>query len=179
MEGKELVLQQPAEMEAITTGAAPRIGIAELAEHLFRARKGRVLTLGQASEQIGVSVATLSRLERQRHRHPGRGEQGGNFAPDTRTLAAVARWLNVPLGQIVGEEASTAPQGNAPRPKNFVMHREGESVPEMVEAHLRADRRLDDEAAVALAQMFRMAYDQFSRLHPARPATEGFQEEER
>jgi hypothetical protein len=38
-----------------------------------------------------------------------------------------------------------------------------ESMPEIVEAHLRADRNLTPETAHALAELFRVAYTQFSR----------------
>jgi hypothetical protein len=39
-----------------------------------------------------------------------------------------------------------------------------ESMPEIIEAHLRADRNLTPETAKALSEMFRVAYNQFS--HP-------------
>jgi hypothetical protein len=39
-----------------------------------------------------------------------------------------------------------------------------ESTPEIVEAHLRADRNLSPETAKALSELFRVAYTQFS--HP-------------
>ena len=38
-----------------------------------------------------------------------------------------------------------------------------ESTPEIVEAHLRADRNLTSETASALSELFRVAYTQFSR----------------
>lgn len=163
-------------IEGVVVGRASTLDVVELAELLFRKRKGRVLTLGQASEQIGVSIATLSRLERQRHRRDA--ASAGGFAPDTRTLAAVARWLDVPLGRIVVAGVPTTGESEAPAPV-AVVYREGESVPDKVEAHLRADRHLDDEAALALAQLFRVAYDQFSRLHQARPAPESGEKQER
>lgn len=172
MEDEVATSKAQTETESGGAGSSTRISIAELADQLFRKRKGRILTLGQASEQIGVSVATLSRLERQRHRLPSGGESGGDFVPDTRTLAAVARWLNVPFGQVVGGDTSEPSGMHAPERIPVVMHRAGESVPDMVEAHLRADRHLDDEAALALAQMFRVAYDQFSRLHQAQTPME-------
>jgi len=98
--------------------------------------------------------------------------------PDTRTLAAVARWLAVPLGQIVEGDTPEETGSRTPERTPVVTHRAGESVPDMVEAHLRADRHLDDEAALALAQMFRVAYDQFSRLHQAQGSLERLEEKE-
>lgn len=179
MEEESAVRGQPSGMEVIVTDPIPRVSVSELADRLFRKRKGRILTLGQASEQIGVSVATLSRLERQRHESHAVGEGTGKFVPDTRTLAAVAHWLDVPLGQIVGGDVPEPIGTRAPILVPAVTHREGESVPDMVEAHLRADRRLDGEAALALAQMFRVAYDQFSRLHQAQAPMEQPDEKER
>jgi hypothetical protein len=41
-----------------------------------------------------------------------------------------------------------------------------ESTPEIVEAHLRADRNLSPETADALSQLFRVAYSQFSKNEP-------------
>jgi hypothetical protein len=38
-----------------------------------------------------------------------------------------------------------------------------EPTPEIVEAHLRADRNLTPETATALSELFRVAYTQFSR----------------
>ena len=97
--------------------------------------------------------------------------RGGVFTPDTRTLAAVAHWLQVPLGQIVSGEARIPLETNETQ-STTVVYREGDSVPDKVEAHLRADRHLDGQAAVALAQLFRMAYEQFSRVPTERPDDE-------
>jgi hypothetical protein len=45
-----------------------------------------------------------------------------------------------------------------------------ESTPEIVEAHLRADRNLTPETATALSELFRVAYTQFSRSEPEKTA---------
>jgi hypothetical protein len=45
-----------------------------------------------------------------------------------------------------------------------------ESTPEIVEAHLRADRNLTPETANALSELFRVAYTQFSRSEPEKTA---------
>ena len=37
------------------------------------------------------------------------------------------------------------------------------TAPEIVEAHLRADKNLTPETAAALSELFRVAYTQFSR----------------
>lgn len=135
-----------------------QISIADLASQLYRKRKGRGMTLEQASHQIGVSAATLSRLERLRQQENAPGNVVESFLPDTRTLTAITRWVGVPLGQVVGHDVPVGSLGS------LSIDQEGENVPDIVEAHLRADRNLDEEAALALTKMFRMAYDQFSRL---------------
>jgi hypothetical protein len=38
-----------------------------------------------------------------------------------------------------------------------------EATPEIVEAHLRADKKLTPETAKALSELFRVAYQQFSK----------------
>jgi hypothetical protein len=38
-----------------------------------------------------------------------------------------------------------------------------EATPEIVEAHLRADKKLTPETAQALSELFRVAYQQFSK----------------
>ncbi|HEU5238772.1 MAG TPA: hypothetical protein VFU37_16695, partial [Pyrinomonadaceae bacterium] len=51
---------------------------------------------------------------------------------------------------------------NASDPKPVVYYPH-ESTPEIVEAHLRADRQLTPETAKALSELFRVAYKQFSQ----------------
>jgi hypothetical protein len=53
-------------------------------------------------------------------------------------------------------------QRNASDPKPVVYYPH-ESTPEIVEAHLRADRQLSPETAKALSELFRVAYKQFSQ----------------
>src|SRR5919197_6437394 len=89
-----------------------------------------------------VSASTLSRIE------------NSTGTPDAPTLARLAKWLNVPLERIVG-----APHGQVGEP---VVYYPQESTPDIVEAHLRADRNLTPETARALAELFRVAYQQFS-----------------
>ena len=38
-----------------------------------------------------------------------------------------------------------------------------EPTPQIVEAHLRADRNLTPQTAAALSELFRVAYNQFSK----------------
>lgn len=137
------------------------VRIEELGELIRAKRRIDGLTLGAVARLTGVSPSTLSRLERQIDEVPsGAGEKTGSI-PDTRTLAAVTRWLGVALERVVDVDG--------PPPIGGVVHHEGETVPEMVEAHLRADRNLDQATASALARTFRVAYEQFARLSTASP----------
>lgn len=131
------------------------VSVSDIAAELYRWRKESSLTLEQAGEKIGVSAATLSRLERQRNKSASDEVGKGSFVPDVRTLAAVTRWLGIPLTRVAGMDIAEQPSAQ---------QEINESVPDIVAAHLRADRNLDDEAAVTLSKMFRMAYEQFSRL---------------
>src|SRR5258708_7772294 len=90
------------------------------------------LGLRAAAEEItGVSASTLSRIEQ------------GNV-PDLETFMRICAWLGVSA-----DSFRSVPQDNgvvAP------------SVPEVIEANLRADRVLPKEAVDALTQMIRFAY---------------------
>ncbi len=48
--------------------------------------------------------------------------------------------------------------------KQAVIYYPQEPVPEIVEAHLRADRNLTPETAAALSELFRVAYAQYRDL---------------
>lgn len=138
---------------ASTTPSEPRIVRVEDLSRLIRAkRKADGLTLEQVASQTGLSAATLSRLERQRV-----ATRGGRrvAAPDTRTLAALTRWLGVSIERVIdrGDEVV-----------DVAARRADESTPDVVEAHLRADRNLDADTAAALGRMFRTAYERFAEL---------------
>lgn len=135
------------------SAAEAQSSIAQLADQFYRKRKGRNLTLGQTSQQIGVSTATLSRFERQRLGGPLEGGQG-SFVPDTRTLAAISSWLGTSLSTVVvGETIEKSANRIAIE----------ESIPDKIELHLRADPNLSNEAATTLSQLFRLAYSQVAR----------------
>ncbi len=149
------------EAPAMADGRQP-VRLEDLGALIRAKRKAEGLTLEQAARQSGVSPATLSRLERRQSTGAAENEtRKAAPVPDTRTLAALARWLGVALDRVV----AVAP----PPPMHAVTHREGETVPDMVEAHLRADPNLDAATAAALARTFRVAYEQFARIGPASP----------
>lgn len=126
-----------------------------LGDMVQRKRVSERLTLAQAAEASHVSAPTLSRLERLATTKMTTGP-----IPDTRTLTLVAQWLGVSL-----EEAL---DGGPKRPdtKNLDIPKGG-STPEIVRAHLRADRNLDPKTAAMLAEMFALAYEQYSQLSGA------------
>jgi transcriptional regulator with XRE-family HTH domain len=122
-------------------GEDPVINVAELGQYIKRKRESERLSLRAVAKLTQVSASTLSRIE------------NGTGIPDTPTLARIARWLNVPLERIVTGGPSSEPP---------VIYYPQESVPDIVEAHLRADPNLTPETARALAELFRVAYNQFS-----------------
>lgn len=134
------------------------VQLEELGRLISEKRRAERLNLEEAAVQIGISVTTLWRLEQQRpanRRDPSKPLPD----PDMRTVSAVARWLGVSVERFL-DRAAAGPAGS-------VVHHKGETTPDIVEAHLRADRALDERAAAALARMFRLAYEQVQDLRPA------------
>ena len=124
------------------------------AEHLIARVKGRRRSLGfslrDAADAIGVSAATLSRVE------------SGDRLPGRETLLRIAHWLGVRLD--LSEPRRMGHQsGPSARPLTTV---------EAVELHVRADRDLAPAQAEALSEIFRIAYAQFKAgRRPRRPAS--------
>jgi transcriptional regulator with XRE-family HTH domain len=99
-------------------------------------RRESGLGVNAAAADAGINAATLSRLERRVTPN----------LPDSSTLKKLASWLSVSLEELLAIPAS---DGTAPIP----------STPEVVEVHLRADRKLEPEKAKALAEMFKILYE--------------------
>lgn len=118
------------------------INVAELGKYIRRKRQSEHLSLRGVAQQTQVSASTLSRIE------------NSTGTPDFPTLARLAKWLSIPLERIVG---SGDRQVGEP-----VVYYPQESTPDIVEAHLRADRNLTPATAHALSELFRVAYQQFS-----------------
>lgn len=131
------------------------VRVEDLGDLIREKRRSEGLTLDQAAVQTGVSAATLSRWERQGAAGLG-GDTRRRVQPDTRTLAAITGWLGVSIERLMDMAH--------PRAVYEIVHREGETVPDMLDAHLRADPNLDSATAAALGRMFRVAYEQFSEL---------------
>ena len=120
------------------------INTEELGRAIRRRREELELSLRDVADQTNVSASTLSRIE------------NGTGKPDADNIARLTNWLDMPLERILRRSQDT----NEAKAVVYYPH---ESTPEIVEAHLRADRNLSPETADALSQLFRVAYSQFSR----------------
>jgi transcriptional regulator with XRE-family HTH domain len=116
----------------------------ELGRFIRRRRQELGLSLRDLADKTHVSASTLSRIE------------NGTGKPDADNIARLTEWLDVPMERILGGRSSD--EGSQP-----VVYYPRESIPEIVEAHLRADQKLTSETASALSELFRVAYAQFSR----------------
>ena len=117
------------------------VNVGELGLFVKRKRERERLSLRAVAKQTQVSASTLSRIE------------NSTGTPDAETLARLAKWLNLPLDRIIGLQAALE--------SSIAQFVQG-STPDLVEAHLRADGNLTPENAVALSELFRLAYKQYS-----------------
>ena len=122
------------------------VNTVELGRAIRRKREEQGLSLRDVADETGVSASTLSRIE------------NGTGKPDADNIARLTGWLNVPMERIMSGRQMDGDEAKA------VVYFPQESTPEIVEAHLRADRSLTPETAKALSELFRVAYAQFS--HP-------------
>lgn len=106
---------------------------------LLKAKRGR-RGLREVATEIGdVSASTLSRVELGK-------------VPDLDTFARICQWLSVQPDQFFPALAQQDAESGT-----MAVH--GMSTPEIITAHLRADRELAPETADALATMIRLAYN--------------------
>ena len=117
----------------------------ELGRAIRRRREELGLSLRDVAAKTSVSASTLSRIE------------NGTGKPDADNIARLTAWLDVPMERILSGRDPQAEESKA------VVYYPEEPVPEIVEAHLRADRNLTPETAAALSELFRVAYTQFSK----------------
>src|SRR5260370_1168598 len=122
----------------------------ELGRAIRRRREELGLSLRDVANETAVSASTLSRIE------------NGTGKPDADNIARLTSWLDVPMERILGGRHSQSENSKA------VVYYPEEPIPEIVEAHLRADRNLTPETASALSELFRLAYTQFSRSGKAK-----------
>ncbi len=136
----------------MTRAAKSLINTEELGRAIRRRREELELSLRDVADQTNVSASTLSRIE------------NGTGKPDADNIARLTTWLDMPLERILTGRAADSGDAKA------VVYFPHESTPEIVEAHLRADRNLTRETADALSELFRVAYSQFSRTDSGRSA---------
>jgi transcriptional regulator with XRE-family HTH domain len=126
------------------------LNIVELGEYVKRKRQEEKLSLRQVATNISVSASTLSRIE------------NGIGVPDSATLARLAAWLGIPLERLMRGSLMETGEMAVEAYVEPVIYYPTESMPSIVEAHLRADRNLKPDMAKALAELFRVAYTQFA-----------------
>lgn len=119
------------------------ISTAELGRAIKRRREELKLSLRDVADETGVSASTLSRIE------------NGTGKPDADNIARLTQWLKMPIDRVMVRNADD----DEVKPVIYYPH---EATPEIVEAHLRADRNLSEETASALSELFRVAYTQFA-----------------
>jgi transcriptional regulator with XRE-family HTH domain len=111
----------------------------QLAQRVRAKRDAEQLSLRAAARLLGMSAATISRVE------------SGEHLPERDHLLRLADWAGMPLG------------GPARRRRNQLVHGDDASTVEAVELHLRADKDLDPDDAEILVQLVRTAYDRMSK----------------
>src|SRR6187200_2726581 len=121
------------------------VNTVELGRAIKRRREELGLSLRDVADVTQVSASTLSRIE------------NGTGKPDADNIARLTGWLDMPIDRVLHQGRDEASDAKA------VVYYPHESTPEIVEAHLRADRNLSPETADALSQLFRVAYKQFSQ----------------
>ena len=104
-------------------------------------RREKDIGLRDAAAESGVSASTLSRLER----------GAATALPDGDTLTKLASWLDLPVSSVLTDKAG---KKDNEEPEL--------TTPEIVEVHLRADKKLNPKTAEALAKMFSLLYEQFT-----------------
>jgi transcriptional regulator with XRE-family HTH domain len=141
----EHIFEAPKEADFMAQSTKNLVNTLELGRAIRRKREDSGLSLRDVADETGVSASTLSRIE------------NGTGKPDADNIARLTTWLNVPMERIMGGRQQDGDEARA------VVYFPQEGTPEIVEAHLRADRSLTPETAKALSELFRVAYSQFSR----------------
>ena len=119
------------------------INTIELGRAIKRRRETLKLSLRDVADVTQVSASTLSRIE------------NGTGKPDADNIARLTNWLDMPVDRVM--------KNRQPEEVEAVVYYPHEATPEIVEAHLRADKNLSPETAKALSELFRVAYSQFSK----------------
>ncbi len=121
------------------------INTKELGRAIKRCREELNLSLRDVADVTQVSASTLSRIE------------NGTGKPDADNIARLTGWLDMPIDRVMNKHQ------NDNKFVDAIVYYPHEATPEIVEAHLRADKNLTPETAKALSELFRVAYTQFSK----------------
>jgi transcriptional regulator with XRE-family HTH domain len=121
------------------------INTKELGRAIKRRREELEMSLRDVADSTKVSASTLSRIE------------NGTGKPDADNIARLTSWLNMPIDRVMNKHQ------NEKETVEAIVYYPHEATPEIVEAHLRADKNLTPETAKALSELFRVAYTQFSK----------------
>ena len=119
------------------------VNTTELGRAIKRRREELGLSLRDVADVTDVSASTLSRIE------------NGTGKPDADNIARLTGWLDMPIDRVMNKQSAKSVE-----PVIYYPH---EATPEIIEAHLRADKNLTPETANALSELFRVAYKQFSK----------------
>lgn len=119
------------------------INTVELGRAIKRRREELGMSLRDVADKTSVSASTLSRIE------------NGTGKPDAENIARLTGWLDMPIDRVMNKQTADEVE-----PVVYYPH---EATPEIVEAHLRADKNLTPDMAQALSELFRVAYKQFSK----------------
>ncbi|MEP6850904.1 MAG: helix-turn-helix transcriptional regulator [Acidobacteriota bacterium] len=120
------------------------INTMELGRAIKRRREELGLSLRDVADVTNVSASTLSRIE------------NGTGKPDADNIARLTTWLDMPVDRVMKMSGGS-------NEVEAVVYYPHEATPEIVEAHLRADKNLTPDTAKALSELFRVAYQQFSK----------------
>jgi transcriptional regulator with XRE-family HTH domain len=123
----------------------PKVRVAKLSNLMRRKRQLEDMTLQEVAVQTGVSIATLSRIEK--HSKVS-GSDSSAIIPDIRTVTTLARWLSIPLNELLDIEDTDTNSSDV-------------DLPLMVDTHLRANRNLKPEDAEVLSKVFRDMYETY------------------
>jgi transcriptional regulator with XRE-family HTH domain len=107
---------------------------------LREVRSERGMTLKNVASITGISIPTLSRVER-----------GDANEIESNTLLALSKWAKLPFDLF--QKGSTSKR-KLPAVGSDI------STPDAVELHLRADKNLAPKTAELLVKMFRAAYSE-------------------
>lgn len=126
-----------------------QMALARISGLIKARRREHNISLREAARQSGISPSTLSRIER----------GASPSLPDAENLDRLARWLGMSVNDLITPESEDEIPDLPHKPPEM-------NMPEFVEVHLRADKNLSPETAAALAELFRLAYKQFTHYQP-------------